>query len=180
VAGRSLNSESTIEDLVFRDILFSSHRVSFRLQLHCANRYTRCISTTTFVYYQYTATTKWSSTILLTSGGHTFGLLGDAFFSHAPYASGNVSDQSYRIVVIRGSDGFLTARIIKLEALSTREDCFMAPETFLRGASLLQLTEALISKSDQVFVPRFLTAKTLVTFWRSFLLSGSPPTGRVS
>ena len=151
MAGRSLNSESTIEDLAFRDILFSPHRVSFRLQVHCANRYTRCINTTTFVYYQYT---KWSSTILLTSdrGGHTFGLLGRAFFSHAPYASGDASHESYRIVVIRGSDGFLTARIIKPEALSTREDCFMAPETFLRGTSLLQLTEVLISKSDQVFV----------------------------
>jgi hypothetical protein len=55
----------------------------------------------------------------------------------------------------------------------------MAPETFLRGASLLQLTEALISKSDQVFVRSFLTAKTHVTFWRSFVFSGSPPTGRV-
>ena len=55
----------------------------------------------------------------------------------------------------------------------------MAPETFLRGASLLQLTEALISKSDQVFVFLFLAAKTHVTFWRSFVFSGSPSTGRI-
>ena len=42
----------------------------------------------------------------------------------------------------------------------------MTLETFLQGASLLQLTEALVSKSHQVFVLLPLTTRTHVTFGR--------------
>ena len=56
----------------------------------------------------------------------------------------------------------------------------MTPDTFLRDASLLQLTQALVSKSHQVFVLRFLTTRTCVTLWRFFVSSGSSPTRRVT
>jgi hypothetical protein len=56
----------------------------------------------------------------------------------------------------------------------------MTPDTFLRDASLLQLTEALVSKLHQVFVLRFLTARICVTLWRIFVFSGSSPTRRVT
>jgi len=53
------------------------------------------------------------------------------------------------------------------EALNSRADRFMTTGSFLQGASLLQLTEALVSKSDQVFVLLFLTTKShlFITFF---------------
>ena len=52
----------------------------------------------------------------------------------------------------------------------------MALESFLQGASLLQLTEALVSKADQVFVLPPLTTK-LLTAWcfDDFAISGLSP-----
>jgi hypothetical protein len=63
---------------------------------------------------------------------------------------------------------------------STRVIRLMTLETLLQDASILQLTEALVSKSDQVFVFMSLTPKTCVTFCGDFVTPDSSPARTVT
>ena len=65
------------------------------------------------------------------------------------------------------------------EVLIIQTDRFMALESSLQDASLLQLTETLVSKSDQVTFFLLLTTKTNVTFWPS-RIQGFSPTGAIA